>query len=428
MTKEVDLILSKALERINPTKEELESIDKFLKSFITNLGKKLKGANIDAEVFVGGSFAKKTLIKKGQYDIDVFVRFDEKHKGAEISNIVGKALHEIKELGKISLIHGSRDYFKIDADPSFFIEVVPVMKIKIPKDAENITDLSYFHVNYIKRKLKTEKMLEEVRLAKAFCHANKCYGAEGYIHGFSGYALELLVYHYKGFFNFVKGISKIKEKEIIDIEKQYKNKNQIMMNMNSAKLGSPIILIDPTYKERNALAALSEETFEQFKNTCKQFVKKPPKESFEIKKVDLEKIRKNAQKTKAEFILIKLETDKQEGDIAGSKLAKFYRHLGEEIEKFYKIIDKGFDYNEEKEAESFFAVKSKGGIILNGPEITDKENAAIFKKKHKDIFVKEKRIYAKEKIDGDISQFIQKWKSKNKEKMKEMHIIKLNVD
>ena len=37
------------------------------------------------------------------------------------------------------------------------------------------------------------------------------------------------------------------------------------MNLNASKLNSPIILIDPTYKQRNTLAALSNETFENFK-------------------------------------------------------------------------------------------------------------------------------------------------------------------
>ncbi len=423
----VNLILKEVLIKINPSDEEVADINKFLKNFISNLEKKLKTSKINAEVFIGGSFAKKTMIKKGEYDIDVFVRFDEKHKDADISRMTERILKKTEKNKKIILIHGSRDYFKIDVNPCFFVEVIPVIKIKKPKDAGNITDLSYFHVNYIKRKLKTEKMLEEIRLAKAFCHANKCYGAESYINGFSGYALELLIYHYKSFLNFVKGMSRIKDREIIDIEKQYKNKYEITMNMNSAKMSSPIILIDPTYKERNALAALSAETFEQFKEACRKFLKKPTAESFEIKKIDLERIKKNAYKKKAEFILINLETNKQEGDIAGSKLIKFYRHLSEEIGKFYKISNKGFNYNRGKKAESFFVVKSKGDIIMNGPDIKDKKNAIKFKKRHKNTFIKKNKIYAREKINKSIRKFIQDWKSKNHEKIREMHISKLDI-
>ena len=106
----VNLILKEVLVKINPSKEELNSIDKFLKNFINIFGKELK--KINAEVFVGGSFAKKTLIKKGLYDIDLFVRFDEKYKGKEISDLTEKIIKKIKF--KATRIHGSRDYFKID--------------------------------------------------------------------------------------------------------------------------------------------------------------------------------------------------------------------------------------------------------------------------------------------------------------------------
>jgi tRNA nucleotidyltransferase (CCA-adding enzyme) len=222
-------------------------------------------------------------------------------------------------------------------------------------------------------------------------------------------------------------MTKIKDKELIDIEKLYKNKQEIMMNMNSAKMGSPIVLIDPTYKERNALAALSSETLEQFKIVCRNFLKKPAEKAFETKKIDLGRMRKNAQKNRAEFILFRTETDKQEGDVAGSKLVKFYKHLGKEIEKLYKISNKGFEYNEKKEAEYFFVVKGRGEIIQIGPNLIDKENVAVFRKHHKNIFVKKGRIYARDKAEKKIEEFIADWKSKNSEKMKEMHITNLEI-
>lgn len=293
MKQNINQILKEVLIKINPSEEDLKDIDKFLKNFINNLGKKLRGMKIGAEVFVGGSFAKNTLIKKGLYDIDVFVRFDEGYKEKDISELLEKALKNIGQ--KFSKIHGSRDYFKIDVNPNFFIELIPVIKVKKPKEAGNITDLSYFHVNYIEKRL-IKNMIDDVRLAKAFSHANNCYGAESYINGFSGYALELLIIYYKNFLNFVRAMARIKDKEIIDIEKHYKNKQELMMNMNSAKMMSPIILIDPTYKERNALAALSKETFGEFKKACSNFLKNPNEKAFEIKKVDLEKIEKNAKK------------------------------------------------------------------------------------------------------------------------------------
>jgi len=424
MAKKINSILKQVLEKVEPPKEELNILKNSLKEFLEKVEKKLKTLKINAEVFVGGSFAKNTVIKKDYYDIDIFIRFSKEHKDEEISKLTGKIL---KEFVNVSVVHGSRDYFRIKISPSFFIEVIPVIKVKNPKEAENITDLSYSHVKYIKKKIKSEKVLDEIKLAKVFCYANHCYGAESYINGFSGYALELLVYHYKGFLKFIKAISKIKDKEVIDIEKHYKNKQTVLMDVNSSKLKSPIILIDPTYRQRNALAALSEETLEKFQKVCKKFLKNPSIKAFEIKKINLEKIKKQAEKKKFEFILLEAKTNKQEGDIAGSKLLKFYRHLEKEIEKFFDVKNKGFNYNGKKSSRYFFVVKKRKEILMQGPSLKDKKNLMRFKKKHTNTFAKNKRIYAKDMIKINIRKFIDKWKVKNKRKIKEMSIKGLNI-
>ncbi len=423
MKKKIDSILKEVLAKVEPPKEELKIIENSLKEFLGKFEKKLKALKINAEIFVGGSFAKNTVIKKDYYDIDIFIRFDKKYKDDEISKLTNKIL---KGFVNVSVIHGSRDYFRIKISPSFSIEIIPVIKVKNPRESKNITDLSYSHVNYIKRKL-TKKMLEDIRIAKAFCYANHCYGAESYINGFSGYALELLVYYYGSFLKFIKAISKMEDKIIIDIEKQYKNKQEILMDLNSSKLKSPIILIDPTYKQRNALAALSEETLEKFRKACKKFLKNPSIKSFEIKKTDLEKIKQNAKKRKYEFILLEAKTDRQEGDIAGTKLLKFYNHLNDEISKFFGIKNKGFNYNGGKSARYFFVVEMKKEILAKGPSVKDKKNIRMFKKKHRHTFEKSGRIYAKEKIKFDIKKFVDSWKIKNKRRIREMGVKGLKV-
>ena len=333
MASNINSILKEVILKVKPSKEELEEMNKLISDFVNRLDEKIKQLKIDAEIFVGGSFAKKTFIKKDQQgfsDVDFFLRFarnekflapktfkrsqkvsgDKKNKD-DISELTKKVLGNMEN---VSLIHGSRDYFKIKIREDFFIELIPVIKVKKPEESLNITDLSYSHVKYINKKIKSEKILDEIMITKAFCYANHCYGAESYIKGFSGYAIELLVYYYGSFLKFIKTINKSRngDKIIIDIEKQFKNKNQIMMDLNKSKLQSPIILIDPTCKNRNALAALSEESFNRFKEAVNKFLKNPSLEAFEEKKTDLEKIKKNAFDKKYEFILLEITTDKQE--------------------------------------------------------------------------------------------------------------------
>jgi tRNA nucleotidyltransferase (CCA-adding enzyme) len=422
MEKNISNILKEVLEEIKPSKEEEKEIKNSLNEFLYKVRKNIKKLKIDVEIFIGGSFAKGTMIRTKKYDVDIFFRFNAKYKN-EISDLTEKILKPFKKIK----VHGSRDYFRVNMGPSFIIEIIPVKKIKNQKEAENITDLSYSHVNYVKRKLKPEKILDEIRIAKAFCHANNCYGAESYIKGFSGYGLELLVHHYNGFLKFIKAVGKIKDKEVIDIEKQFKNKQEILLDLNGSKLMSPIVLIDPTYKQRNALAALSEETFEKFKKECAKFLKNPSLRLFEEKKHDLDKIKKGVLKKKLEFVLIEVETNKQKGDVAGSKLLKFYNHLEDEIKEYFQITNKGFEYDEGKPAKFFFVTKNKKEIISKGPKTKDKKNSAKFKKKHKRTFTRAGRLYAREKINFKIKGFLKSWKAKNKKRMKEMTIREFKV-
>ena len=427
MKKDFNSVFKEALEITRPNEKEIKYIEQYLKKFIEEIEKNIKSLNITAEVFVGGSYAKKTLIKKQNYDIDIFVRFDRRHNFQSLSDLTQILLKKFREF-KIRRIHGSRDYFQVKIKKNLLFEVIPVLKVKNAKEAENITDLSYLHVNYIRKKVKSEKILDDIKLAKAFCHANNCYGAESYINGFSGYSLELLIYHYKSFLKFLREMSKVKkEKVIIDIEKHHKNKNLVLMNLNSSKLNSPIILIDPTQKTRNASAALSEETFENFKESCKSFLAKPSITYFKPEKIHIEKIKKQAKRKKQEFILIEAKTSKQPGDVAGSKLWKFFNHLKEELEPFFEIKEKGFEYSNGKRANFFFVAKRKKEILIKGPEINDKENIKRFKKKHKSTFIRAKRIYSKQKIDFSLRKFIRDWKRKNKKIMNDMSILNLRT-
>ena len=423
--KRINLILSQALESIRPSEEELKEIEIKLKRFLEQLKRRIRELEISAEIFVGGSFAKGTVIKKERYDIDIFLRFDKKYEKNSLSNLTEKIL----SFQNFKKIHGSRDYFRIAISKNIVFEIIPVRKIKTPKEAENITDLSYFHVNFIKKKLKSKKILDEVRLAKAFCYANKCYGAESYIRGFSGYGLEILVYYYGGFLNFLKNIAKAdsRKKIIIDVGKSYKNKNSILMDLNAAKLDSPIILIDPTYKHRNLLAALSEEKFLKFRKVCKNFLANPNLNAFSIKKINFENLKKNARNKKQDFVFLEAETNKQEGDIAGSKLLKFYALLSNEIKKYFEIKASEFEYAGGKIANFFFSVKSKGEIILFGPFLKDKKNSTKFRKKHKKVFEKRARLYAKEKINFNLKEFLNRWKKENKKCMKDMNILELKI-
>jgi len=407
-------VLEKEISKISLDEIELEKINGYTDFIVESLKKNLKKKKIKADVFVGGSLAKNTLIDKKVQDVDVFVRFS---KSEDIEKL-NSCFNGIS--GKLEKIHGSRDYFKLKFKEVIF-EIVPVLKISNPEKAENITDLSYFHVSYVMKSIKKNpKLGNEIKLAKSFCHGQRCYGAESYIRGFSGYGLELLIIHYGSFEKFIKAMIKTLGKIVIDPSKFYKNKDDVYMNMNEAKLESPIVFVDPTFKQRNTLAALSQETFSRFKIACKKFLKSPSLKYFEIDEIDENKLFDFAKKRKLEFLKLKIKTDRQEGDIAGTKLHKFYRFLINKIEKYFDVVKKEFVYNDKKEAEIYFVLKSRKEIVVNGPPKRLEIRVKDFKKKWKNAKVKNGVFYAKEKVNFSGKKYVDVLKKKYKNVIKEM--------
>jgi len=409
--------------------ETLRRFGRETRDFVSELKKKLRKERIDAEVSVGGSFAKETLVEKNVQDIDILVRFSWKIDG--ISKILEKIVRSVcKKEWKIKTVHGSRDYFEIER-PGFVFEVIPVTKIRNPREARNVTDLSYFHVNYVRKKLGDKRLKREIRLAKKFFQAQEIYGAESYINGFSGYALECLIIYYKSLENLLKKLGKIrpKEKTIIDPEKKYKRKADILLELNESKRQGPIVLVDPTWRERNVLSALSWETFEKFQKVALQFLRKPRKEYFEKKDFDFSSYEKKAKKKGAEFLHFVLETNKQEGDIAGTKMKKFSGFLNSELRIGFDILSSDFRYNNGKKADFYLVLKSKKEIVRKGPPVKMKRHALVFRKKNTSVFTKSGVLYARIKAEKNARNFMKTWLSKrqNKNKMKEIGIVGVKV-
>src|SRR3989344_6885158 len=91
-----------------PDAEELLRIKEETKEFCDLLREQIMNDKIDADVFVGGSFAKGTLTREDNYDVDVFVRFDWEYE--DLSPILkGKVEKVAKKMSiKLDSVHGSR--------------------------------------------------------------------------------------------------------------------------------------------------------------------------------------------------------------------------------------------------------------------------------------------------------------------------------
>jgi len=377
-------ILASELERISLSSGEILRLKKIADGFIASL--KAKGIT----AVVGGSLAKGTMVKReGKQDIDIFVQFDYSEDILGLEGILKK----IKLPGVLKRVHGSRDYFQIICD-DVILEVIPVVRNSDPERAENVTDVSLSHVKYITGEIKKNPgIANDIKLAKAFCEANRCYGAESYVHGFSGYSLEVLVIHFGGFEKFLKNIGK---KRVVDPLKHFRTEREVLSELNSNKLKGPLVLVDPTYKYRNVLAGLGHETFEKFLKIKDVFLKSPSLAYFERKLIDIE----GMKKMKGRFVRVELTTDRQKGDIAGTKMKKFLDFFVRELErKQQKVLAKEFDYDGGQDGQGYLVVVEKPEIELQGP-CTGLEDASreFLKAKGDRAFKKGKFWYYRERV------------------------------
>lgn len=395
----------KAPSLVKPEKEEIKHVEKIAGCFLEKLNKELK----DVKAVIGGSVAKGTWIK-GNPDIDIFVQYPLKFKDKDISALLEKGLKKVFK--EVSRVHGSRDYFKIEYS-SYIFEIIPVLKVSSPEKAENITDASPFHTEWVKSKV-NESLQDEIRLTKAFCKANKLYGAESYIKGFSGFVTEILTIHYGSFEKLIKAAMKWKEVEIIG-DKQHAKK------LNEAKL-SPLIVIDPTCSSRNAAAALSDKKFKKFIETAKEFYHNPNPSFFEIKTQNLEEL-------KDALILKAIPLNNRKSDIAGAKLLKAQEYIK-------KILDQnGFNVTEhdmEFGSESllwFFTEKKEIPKKFRhfGPPLKETRHVEVFKERYPGYKIENDRIFVElERKHTHINQFVKDLISTDpyiKEKVKSITVV-----
>jgi len=357
-------------------------VQKKIDSMLSTLRVLIKKSGYSATIVLGGSAAKGTLVGN-QFDCDIFVRFNKKHKDQDLSELLSKALGPLKT----KRVHGSRDYFQIPGTPQF--EIIPVLNIQSPDQALNVTDASPLHVEWVtaqiqKLKKKNIDLRKEIILTKIFCKSQGVYGAESYIRGFSGHVLDILVTYYGGFEKLLLASRKWKEGLIIDISKHGKV-------INKSKLISPLIVVDPIQPDRNASASLSTEQYELFITRAKEFLKHPNSEFFVKKTPTLTEL---TNEHNTIILKIKLKLDKD--DIMGAKIVKALSYIVDHLQE-YGIKKKGYLWD--KGTVAYLYVQCKKNKLSDtyehiGPPLFAKIHVEEFRKKHPHAIVKKNRLYA----------------------------------
>ncbi|MCL4396810.1 nucleotidyltransferase domain-containing protein [Candidatus Parvarchaeota archaeon] len=376
-------VFKRAYSVFVPSEKEKKKLDKIAEELVNLLNTNAKSNSVNVEFRFGGSYAKGTWIKN-ESDIDIFAVFNSEEEMKNLGFLVPK---------NFIPTFGTRKYFK-GMFKGIKIEVVPVLRFSDVNSVENSIDLSVLHANYINSFL-LDAQKKDVIILKAFCKANNCYGSETYMHGFSGYSLEVMIKEFGSFTTLMKAVNSWKP--------------PVVVGKVSNKSSFPIFLLDPTNPKRNICASVNEENLSKFILSIKQFSISPSFDFF-VKNSIKEKVLKEVKErgTKLFAFTTKIMEPR---DVFLSKYVKSLDRLikalkAEDIEIYAFDVD----YTE-KNANLFIQVKNTPKTktkMVYGPSVfSDVEILKNFVKVHKKVFIAGKFVcYDKPYDVKDFNKFI----------------------
>ncbi len=265
------------LKIIKPAEEENEKVKLLSDRLINIINETAREQGIDAEAVLVGSVAKGTWLS-GKADVDIFIKFplntseeDLKKCGLELGSKCIEKVH-----GEHEFRYASHPYITGFIE-GFEIDFVPCYIIKSAEELKSAVDRTILHTEYVRKSLK-ENQKDEVLLLKKFMGSIHTYSAEFKVGGFSGYLCELLVIYYGSFLEVLKAAAeKWKPNYKIDLEK-YRTEELF---------SEPLVVIDPTDKNRNVAAALKLQKMSEFIVASRNFLNDPKEDYFFEKSIDL---------------------------------------------------------------------------------------------------------------------------------------------
>jgi len=386
MVKNYSLVLNIVLKKVLPKETDELRLKNWAKKALEQA--KVLGKEYNAIPILAGSITRDTWLP-GKFEFDIFVQFPETFPEKQFESAglqIGKKL--ITKLGgKFEIRYAQHPYVSGKVD-GIQIDVVPCYHVGSPEKMRSAVDRTPFHVKYIEENI-NKTLSNEVRLLKQFCLANDIYGADTKTEGFSGYVCELMVIKYKNFLNVLKNCLSWRPGEVLDLKNFYKKEDYGKLRKQFKN--HPLILIDPTDKERNTCAALSPKNFFKLKKLATDFLLKPNESFFFGKKLQPlteNELMINQKKRITEIILIVFRPPKIVPDILWPQLRRFGERLQsilEESRNEFKVLGRDVYSNEKEIAVVLLEMEvSKLPKVQKriGPSVFDLNDSANFLKKY----------------------------------------------
>jgi tRNA nucleotidyltransferase (CCA-adding enzyme) len=270
----LERVAEAVLREVRPSKEESRAMTAKINTVMHRL-KKLVPKNI--EIMVAGSAARGTELR-GNSDVDIFLLFDSpvpKAKMEKLSMEVAKRMVKGKRNESFLVKYAEHPYARLLlGDMGVRVDLVPAYKIRSAKERVTSVDRTQLHNEFIKSVL-SKRQQDDVRLLKALLRFHGIYGAEAKVEGFSGYLCELLIHTYGSLSKLIVAMANVKVPLVID------HSGEDLDPRDAAKsFGKKLVVIDPTDKERNVAANVSDESFARFVLLCRVLLMDPSLKNF----------------------------------------------------------------------------------------------------------------------------------------------------
>ncbi|MDP8012884.1 MAG: nucleotidyltransferase domain-containing protein [Nanoarchaeota archaeon] len=394
---EIDKLLQKIKRKFVPSEKEEKRMSAVSGWIVSYLQRSASRQGLNVKIELGGSYAKHTWVK-GSSDIDVFVTFNSEDETKKLRSLVPQGFYPE---------HGTREYF-VGKVKGVNIQIVPVVSFENIESVKNSIDFSVLHKDYVLNHT-NQRQREDIILLKQFCKANSCYGSETYLHGFSGYVLELLIIHYGSLKALFLDAQNWEPGMFIDIEHVYQSKEEAVKQIGAKD--NPLIIVDPTNKHRNVCGSLNLDNFSRFVFSVIRFVNDPDESFFQIKDERKEIVKESKRRGTLLYRVSKRISDPRE-----RFLSQYVHKVDESVKELRSGYVDVYDYHlivNEKKVDTFIEIvpfSSVKIVRVLGPTLwIDTKNILAFLKQHKGSYLYHDRLaYDLVLKASDINKFISK--------------------
>ena len=277
MSDEVDTVVERVRERVEPDDDERARLESVVEELTARAEAAVADLPVEADVVLAGSTARETWLA-GERDVDLFVRLPpdlDREQLREYGLTVGHAVVDGREeYAEHPYVVGELDGFGVD--------VVPCYALDDATEIRSAVDRTPFHTRYVRDRLDRERA-SDVRVAKQFLTGIGVYGSDLRTRGFSGYLTELLVLEYGGFRELLAAAADWHPPVRLDPR-----------DHGTETFDDALVVIDPTDPGRNVAAVLSTANLARVQHFARDLLTDPRETLFdrpERDPVDDERVR-----------------------------------------------------------------------------------------------------------------------------------------